>query len=174
MMTGAFRFTGSHQCVCVCVVCVHRWCKQTRMAAFLSLAVLFGRSRSGWNPSTVRRVLYASMCYSHYRHTAQLDTAKAQTPRRERAEWLHSRLIIQASSHAWTECFNFIRNGTPPLVPSPALHALAAAGFSRMNQAPVQDNTSGVINRMEMEGGQSFEVTSLLLPNRDCWGLLNR
>lgn len=53
-------------------------------------------------------------------------------------------------------------------------HALAAEGFSQMNQGPVQDNTSGVINRMgrgvlvgRVDVGQSFEVTSLLLPNGD-------
>lgn len=47
-----------------------------------------------------------------------------------------------------------------------SLHALAAAGFSPMNRAPVQGDTSGVINGMK-GGGQSFDVTSSLLPNGD-------
>lgn len=163
------------QCVCTCMSEADDVNRQ-EWQRFSSLDALFRQSRSSWDPSTVGRTacaLYAFMCYSSYHPTTLDCTAGPANGLREGAEWLHSvcrsmpsLLILQTCSHAWTKCFNLAHSKWPHCMP------LAATGFSRMNQAPVQNDTSGVINRIE--GGRSVFWSYFLTPAQWGRGLLNR
>lgn len=187
-MTGACRFIAqqrilsAHYSVCenmcahVHIQCVSEADDVNRQEwqHFSSLDVLFGRSCSSWDPSTVGRLKFQNLVCArtvciHVLLSLPLHhsgTSKGScTPRGSRVIARCLQINALSSNHPSIQprlarVFQF---GAFEMAP---LHALAAAGFGQMNQTPVQADTSGVINRMR-GGGLSFEVTSLLLPNGD-------